>query len=212
MLVALSGGLLGLVSGVRHAMEPDHLAAVSTFVAEQKSPRQSVNFAMAWGAGHALMLVAVGGGFVLLGREMPAAVADGFELAVAAMLIGLGVRSLVAAWRARRPGGAPAPAHSHAARVRRPLLVGIVHGLSGSGALTAMVLARLASPLAGIAFMAIYGIGAMLGMAAIAGVAGVPLSRIVRSPHGLTAMMAVAGIVSLVVGASWGAPLALRIL
>ena len=60
MLAALSGALLGIASGVRHAMEPDHLAAVSTFVAEQKTPRGSVAFAMAWGAGHALMLVGVG--------------------------------------------------------------------------------------------------------------------------------------------------------
>lgn len=209
MLAALSGALFGLTSGVRHAIEPDHLAAVSTFVAEQRTPRQSVSFAVAWGAGHALMLVVVGGALMLLGRSMPPAIEDAFELLVAVVLIALGARSLAAALRGR----AQAVAHGHAPSrptLSRPLVVGLLHGLSGSGALTAMVVARLASPLAGLGFMVLYGAGATLGMAAIAGLAGVPLAKITRARHGFTALLAVTGVGSLVVGVAWGAPLALK--
>ncbi|WP_394844665.1 hypothetical protein LZC95_47375 [Pendulispora brunnea] len=215
MWVAVTGAILGIASGVRHAMEPDHLAAVSTFVAEQRTPRATVTFAAAWGFGHALMLLFVGGALMLLGREMPPALADVFELGVSFMLVGLGVRGLVHALRAyrgelvqhHRHDGLPT--HTH---VGRPLIVGLMHGLAGSGALTALVLGQVGSPVAGLGFMALYGFGAMLGMALLAGVAGVPLARIVRSPLGMPIMLAVTGAISLVVGASWGAPLAMRML
>lgn len=212
MLAAITGALLGVASGVRHAMEPDHIAAVSTLVAEQRSPRATVTFAAAWGMGHALMLLFVGGAMFLAGHEMPPALADLFELGVAIMLIGLGIRGLLHAARARREGGiAKRGGHTHS-HVARPLVVGLMHGLAGSGALTALVLSRIASPLAGLLFMALYGFGAMLGMAMLAGVAGVPLARIVRAPNGVAILLALTGVISLVVGASWGAPLALRML
>ena len=225
MWVAVTGAILGIASGLRHAMEPDHLAAVSTFVAEQRTPRATVAFAAAWGLGHAIMLLFVGGVLVLLGREMPPALADVFELAVSFMLVGLGVRGLVHARRAFRSNGAASgaaagalvehhrhdglPAHTH---VGRPLLVGLMHGLAGSGALTALVLGQIGSPVAGLGFMALYGFGAMLGMALLAGVAGVPLARIVRAPLGMPILLAITGLISMVVGASWGAPLAMRML
>ncbi|HWL85794.1 MAG TPA: hypothetical protein VNO21_08335 [Polyangiaceae bacterium] len=220
MLVALMGAVLGVASGVRHAIEPDHLAAVSTFVAEQRSSRATVAFAAVWGIGHALMLMVVGGALLFLGRQMPAVLGDVFELIVAIMLIGLGVRGLLQAVRAHRgrhhahpiplvPRAPTRPTHTH---VGRPLAVGLVHGLAGSGALTALVISRMGSPLAGLGFMALYGFGAMLGMAMLAGVAGVPLARVVRSPYGMPILLALTGVVSLVVGATWGAPLALRML
>jgi len=228
MWVVVTGAALGIASGLRHAMEPDHLAAVSTFAAQQRSPRATVAFAAAWGMGHALMLFFVGGALVLLGREMPPSLEDAFELGVSFMLVVLGVRGLVHAVRAHRHGRAghhdAMPAlHHHVepeprsgdpgrGRLSSPLLVGLMHGLAGSGALTALVLGRIASPVAGLGFMALYGFGAMLGMAMLAGVAGVPLARIVRSPHGMPILLAVTGVISLAVGASWGAPLALRML
>jgi hypothetical protein len=88
------GWLWGLGQGVRHAFEPDHIAAVSTMVAEQKSPRATMTFAAAWGAGHALVLFVFGGALLLLRAELAEPVADAFELLVAAMLVFLGVRGI----------------------------------------------------------------------------------------------------------------------
>src|SRR5260221_10404114 len=102
MVDVIAGYLFGVLHGMRHALEPDHVAAVSTVLAEQRSARASVRFALAWGAGHGLMLVLVGGLLFWFRREMPPGLADVFELAVAAMLIGLGVRALVLAARAAK--------------------------------------------------------------------------------------------------------------
>src|SRR5205814_1966843 len=146
-----------------------------------------------WGVGHTVSLVAAGGVLVLLRAEMPAAVADLFELAVAVMLIGLGMRAVYLA--ARQGTAGPVHAHHHGSRMhvhpgapahihigawtlaRRPLLVGAVHGPAGSGALTALVLATLPTTGARLTYMALFRIGSTLGMAALSGLRGWPLAR-----------------------------------
>jgi hypothetical protein len=226
VVTILLGWLLGVTQGLRHAFEPDHIAAVSTLVAEQRGPRASMVYAASWGAGHALVLLVVGGSLVLLRAEMPERLIDLFELAVSAMLITLGVRALV---RARRAGlGGPAfvhrhgdeahthtgvPSHVHVrglALARFPLLVGVVHGLAGSGALAALVLPKLPSAVAGLVFMALYGLGATVGMALLAGLAGVPLARLMKSSRGIPILLGVSGTFSLVLGIAWGWPIAMR--
>jgi hypothetical protein len=206
---------------VRHALEPDHLAAVSTLVADRRSARHAASYAAAWGLGHALVLVAFGGALILVRARLPERVAAGFELAVAAMLVVLGVRAIARA-RIHGAGGLthehPAGDDGHAAvphghddhvhvrgltLAKQPLLVGCVHGLAGSGALAAVVLSQVSSPLAGLAYVAVYGGGAALGMAMLAGVAGVPLARIVRTRHGMPILLGTTGGLSLVLGLVW---------
>jgi hypothetical protein len=220
------GYLLGLAQGMRHALEPDHVAAVSTMVAEQRSPGSSVRFAVAWGAGHGLTLLVVGAFLFLARGEMPARLSDLFELAVGCMLIALGLRALVLAARTGRSGpltyhrhGTEEHVHHHAgdhlhvlrvqrwAFARRPLVVGLIHGLAGSGALTAMVMARFPSLFAGVGFVALYGVGAMCGMAALAGVAGVPLARLAKRPAAQSVLLALTGVVSIGLGGVWSWPL-----
>ena len=214
MFSTLLAMVFGLLQGVRHAMEPDHLAAVSTLMAEQRSTRGSVGYAALWGLGHALMLLAVGGALFLLRTRLPPALEDVFELGVAVMLVGLGLRGLNLARHF-----APTP-HAHAqgqaaggqasgSRLR-PLFIGLVHGLAGSGALSAIVLAKASSALAGLAFLAVYGAGAALGMALLAGVAGVPLARLVRSPRGMPLLLGVTGVLCVGLGLGWGYPLLAR--
>jgi hypothetical protein len=158
MLEVAFGYSLGLLQGMRHALEPDHVAAVSTMLAEQRSARASVRFAVAWGAGHGVTLLIVGG---------------------------------LLSWRL----------------AGRPLAVGLMHGLAGSGALAAMVMAQIPSLLGAIGFLALYGLGATCGMAALAGVAGVPLARIVRLRRAPAVLMAVTGAVSIGLGGVWSWPL-----
>lgn len=209
MLDSLLGAALGLAAGVRHAMEPDHLAAVSTVVAEQKSARRSMTFAAAWGVGHALMLLGVGGALLLVRREMPARLGDAFELAVAAMLVLLGLRAIV---RARQQ--APAGGHAHGPHcdasepggIRsslRPLGIGVVHGLAGSGALAALAIGQAPSFGDGLLFLGIYGAGATLGMSALAGVVGIPLARLARRPRVMSGLLALTGALSIALGVGW---------
>src|SRR5947209_11748039 len=146
---AATGWLLGLLLGMRHALEPDHLAALATLLADDRGARRGALLGAFWGLGHTLALFAVGALLAVLGAALPARVADAFELCVAAMLIALGARALR---RALRDGGQGAlhqhlhghRAHAHAAPADhvhvggltlslRPLLVGLVHGLAGRG-------------------------------------------------------------------------------
>jgi hypothetical protein len=196
ILELVTSSSLGSLLGMRHALEPDHLAAVSTFVAAQGDERSGFKAALlgaCWGLGHTVALVAVGAALVVLRADMPAFASDLFELFVALMLVGLGVRAMYVA--ARQGSSGPTRVHHHGHRVhvhpgvpahihiggwtlaRRPLLVGAVHGLAGSGALTALVLATLPTTAARLTYMMLFGAGSTLGMAALSGLLGWPLAR-----------------------------------
>src|SRR5262249_8828140 len=112
-LIASSG--LGSLLGMRHALEPDHLAAVSTLVTHERETGKAALPGGCWGIGHRRSLLSVGAALVLLRAEMPARAADVFELLVAIMLIGLGLRAIyLAAWQGEN---GPVHAHQHGGRV-----------------------------------------------------------------------------------------------
>jgi ABC-type nickel/cobalt efflux system permease component RcnA len=219
-MTALLPALLGVALGMRHALEPDHLAAVSTLASEHKSASAGVVVGAMWGVGHSVSLFVVGGTLALLEAQMPARVEQTLELLVALMIFGLGVRAIRQAIREGRTGVPHAhrhgelvhthpapPAHLHLQRwtfSTRPLLVGVLHGLAGSGALTALVLAELPTAADRLAYIGLFGAGSVLGMGALTGLAGVPLSRAARQPRLAAAVLATAGVVSLVVGTWWG--------
>lgn len=205
LLTTVLGLCWGLTQGVRHALEPDHLAAVATLVADRRSPRAAASYAVLWGAGHALVLLLVGGSLYFMRAAMPDRTASLLELAVAAMLVWLGVRAL---WRSRGLPLHPLAPHVHAkgkAPVHgRPMVVGCIHGLAGSGALAALVLSQMRSPVAALAYMILFGGGAALGMAALAGLVGVPLAHLARAGRGLPTVLAASGTLSLALGLVWG--------
>ena len=103
-----------------------------------------------------------------------------------------------------------APAHIHIGAwtlARRPLIVGAVHGLAGSGALTALVLTTLPSTAARLTYMVVFGLGSTLGMAALSGLLGWPLARAGRNRGLARALSLAVGCVSTVLGLVWGYPL-----
>ena len=221
------GLLLGVAMGARHALDPDHLAAVSVLAADAPGARRGALLGALWGIGHAAALLGTGVVLAALAAELPPAMSDAFELAVAAMLIVLGARALT---RALRAGGAgPArlhaharvqhrhagpPAHVHLARrtlALRPLAVGLVHGLAGSGALTALVLARLPSTELRFAYTALFSAGSIVGMCALSGLAGWPLARIARHPRAARLLLGTAGAMSAALGLVWAWPAAGRL-
>jgi hypothetical protein len=219
---------LGSLLGARHALEPDHLAAVSTLVAHERDGYKAAWLGACWGAGHTLTLVASGAALVALRTQMPPAVATVFELFVAVMLVGLGVRAIVVAARQGPTGPMHEHHHGHMIHVhrgaashihvgawtlaRRPLLVGAVHGLAGSGALTALVLTTLPTPTAQLIYLIVFGLGSTLGMAALSGVLGWPLARLGHHRALARGVSAAVGCVSIVLGIAWGYPLVTSLL
>jgi hypothetical protein len=207
------GILLGLLVGLRHSLEPDHLTAVSTLVGETRDLRGGAMLGALWGVGHTLALVAVGAILLLVGASLPERAAVIFELCVAGMLLVLGARAIVVALRAtvaHRAHGHAADDHRHR-EVRtlswRPLAVGGVHGLAGSGALTAIAFAELPGTGARLIYMVLFGLGSIAGMALASGTAGVALRIIARSGGTRRGLGLATGALSITVGVMWAIPL-----
>lgn len=227
VLDLITSSSLGSLLGMRHALEPDHLAAVSTLVTEERSSYKAALLGACWGLGHTLALVAAGIVLVVLRAEMPRRLADVFELFVAVMLIALGVRAMYQASRLGQAG--PARPHQHRGVVHthesgaphvhvgawtlaiRPLIVGAVHGLAGSGALTALVLATMPNIAAQLVYMGLFGLGSTIGMAALSGALGWPLARIGANRTVARAVSVAVGGLSTGLGIVWGYPVLTRL-
>ena len=194
---------IGLVFGLKHATEVDHVVAVSTIVSQHKNVFRSALVGLLWGAGHTASLLIVGGIVLALRVAIPPRVSAWLEFGVALMIIGLGISAL---WRTLRKSSkvhvhphshdglshvhihfheketkhepATRISHSHAlSRVGwKPVLIGTMHGLAGSGALTLLVLTQISSPWVGFLYLAIFGIGSMIGMLLMSGLIGFPFA------------------------------------
>lgn len=163
---------IGLVLGLRHATDPDHIVAVTTFIGKERQLRRACAIGLFWGLGHTLALSIAG--LIVVGLKIPMSkwLAERLELGVAAMLVILGAR-LIATVHTRWHEH-----HHHLNWTRlglRPLLVGIVHGTAGSAALTLLVLSTISSPLHAMLYILIFGIGSMVGMLVISLLLSLPL-------------------------------------
>ena len=212
----VAGAGLGSLLGIRHALEPDHLAAVSTLLTGDRSSAKAAWLGACWGVGHTLTLLAAGALLVVLRAEMPVFASELFEFCVVLMLVGFGVRAIYLGACGRLPGlthshanrGTSAPVHiGRWTLARRPLVVGAVHGLAGSGALTALVVATLPSTLTRLGYLALFGIGSTAGMAALSGLFGWSIARVGSDRATLRSLSLAVGCVSTGLGLFWGYPL-----
>ncbi|HST58088.1 MAG TPA: sulfite exporter TauE/SafE family protein [Longimicrobium sp.] len=168
--------LTALVAGVAHALEPDHMAAVTTFVSRRPRPLQAVRFGVRWGLGHSAAILVVGCVLIALDIRLPELLARGLEFGVGMMLLGLGLWLLwnvlhERAHRAADDGHAHAHAHHH--HRQGSLWVGMAHGLSGTAPLVAALSATVAgSPSSAALYLLLFGVGTTLAMALYALVAG----------------------------------------
>jgi len=189
----LSAVLLGLVHGARHALEPDHLVAVSTLVVESPGTRRGAWLGAAWGVGHTVTLLLVAIVVAAAGGALPHEVEHGMQLVVAAVLVALGIRAI------RLPVRVQQGEHREAVSSRRSLAIGMIHGLAGSGALTALTIAELPSTAMRLAFLVVFGLGSIAGMAALSGALGLPLSRASRFAGLARPLNTIAGCAAIVV-------------
>ena len=205
MTAALLAALFGVLQGLRHALEPDHVTAVAAMALRKRSARTTLAYALAWGLGHALVLAAVGALLVAFRTEMPERLTLLFEMAVGLVLMGLGLRGLRG--RHALDGGLDArTSHGHepfGARTHRPLLVGVVHGLAGTGAVTAIAVAGAPGRGEAILALALYALGAVLGMCLLAGAAGPIFARATSGPRLGKWVVGTAAVASIALGVVW---------
>jgi len=202
---------LGFLLGMQHALEADHIAAVSSIAARRTDVGDILKHGLTWGLGHTLTLFVFAGAAILLGRAIPEAWSRPLETAVGIMLVGLGAHVL---WQLGRDrvhfhrhshgdGTVHVHAHSHAKEASkatskqivpharaphehahgfrwRTLLVGLMHGMAGSAALLVLAVSQATSPAIGLGYVALFGIGSMIGMAALSSLIAVPLAASAR--------------------------------
>ncbi|HQR34367.1 MAG TPA: sulfite exporter TauE/SafE family protein [Blastocatellia bacterium] len=192
---------LGLVIGLRHALDTDHLAAVSTIVSERKNLFSSLLIGGLWGIGHTVSLLIAGVAVIFLNLNLEK-YEKPLEFCVALMLIGLGLNVLVKLARGGKihfheheHGGhhhvhphlhdgkpEPQPHTHHGLNLSiRPLIIGMVHGLAGSAALMLAVLATIKSTALAFGYIVIFGIGSIGGMMIMSLVLSLPLHLTVSS-------------------------------
>jgi cytochrome c biogenesis protein CcdA len=216
---------LGFLLGMQHALEVDHIAAVSTIAARRSGVADIVKHGLTWGLGHTLTLFLFAGVAIVLGQAIPEHIAQPLEGAVGFMLVALGGHLLWRLWQdrvhvhvhqhvdgvrhihlhahANGPASHDAPAaHVHAHGFRwRTLLVGLMHGMAGSAALLVLAVSQAPTPVQGVLYVALFGLGSMVGMGALSLVIAVPLAI---SARGLTAanraLQGAVGVLTIAIG------------
>ncbi len=198
--------LVSLLLGLRHASDPDHLAAVTTLIAseeERHQVRKAGTMGFLWGLGHGTTLILVGLPLVLLNQYLPEVVGKVAEVAIGCIIILLAVRLLIR-WRrglyhvhvhAHDGGGAHRHVHSHArdeshghahhVPLRTPLSsygVGLVHGIGGSGGLTLLLISTISDKAQATGALLLFAAGTAVSMALLStafglAIAGGPIAR-----------------------------------
>lgn len=209
-MIALLGAL---IAGCVHALEMDHMAAVTTFVSRRPHPLRAFGFGMRWGLGHSLAILVAGGALLALRVRPPENLVILLEAGVGVMLVGLGVWVLGGALRRGAPGreqGNPTHPRVHAhdeggSHTHGTTWVGAAHGLAGTAGFLALVPATtLASPTLAAAYLALFGVGTMLAMGLYAAGAGLVLQRVGASLPGFDRWARLAaGAASMAVGVAW---------
>ncbi len=193
--------LIGLFIGMRHALEADHVAAVASLVSGKQSLAHTIRQGSVWGLGHTITLFVFGSVVIFMDAVMPEHLAKGLEVAVGVMLVLLGADVLRRVIRDRVHfhghrhvnGNKHFHAHSHTGEPRarhsssrhdhphpqgfplRALMVGLMHGMAGSAAVILLALQTVGSPLQGMLYILVFGIGSMLGMALLSVVISIPM-------------------------------------
>jgi ABC-type nickel/cobalt efflux system permease component RcnA len=190
---------LGFMLGMQHALEADHIAAVSSIAARRSHVGDIVKHGLTWGLGHTITLFLFAGVALMLGRAIPEHIERPLETAVGIMLVGLGAHVLWRLWRdqvhfhqhTHSDGTRHIHVHSHAGEAVshennphehghgfrwRSLLVGLMHGMAGSAALLVLTVSQARNPVQGLLYVLLFGFGSMIGMGVLSAVIAVPIA------------------------------------
>lgn len=209
---------LGFLLGIRHAVEPDHIVAVSTIACQSKKLWRAALTGVFWGLGHTVALFVVGISLLLLRRQIPDRWALAFEFGIGIMLVLLGLASL------RRRQEAPVHAHSHSHdgtahshyhqhgaeadhsahshRVSywRPALIGVLHGMAGSAGMVVMTMSVAGGLWEAASYMLCFGLGTVVGMLASTTAIGLPFVLSSRNGALHSQLVRLSGVVSVAFG------------
>ncbi|MBI5300627.1 MAG: urease accessory protein UreH [Chloroflexi bacterium] len=211
--------ILGFTLGMEHALDADHVVAVSTIVSQNKHPLKAALVGTFWGIGHTTTLFLVGMAVIGFKLAIPEQLALSMEFLVGVVLFVLGAQ-IVWEYRAKKVhththdhnGEIPVHPHLHShadiaghkhhalSHQRKSLMIGMIHGLAGSAALMLIVLSTIRSPLEAIAYILIFGGGSILGMMLVSTLIGLPFALSHRFVSLHRVIRFAAGAISIVLG------------
>jgi len=208
--------MLGFVLGLEHALDADHVAAVSAIASETKSVAKSSILGIFWGLGHTTTLFIAGLIVLIFKITIPQKLALSFELLVGAVLIVLGIGVLRKALGSKvhlhfheHDGFRHVHLHSHAhldshahTHAHKSFIVGAIHGLAGSAALMLLVLATVDSTFTGLLYILVFGLGSIIAMLTISTAIGLPFKFTSNFGKFNSAIKLIAGGASIVLGSS----------
>ncbi|PCI06762.1 MAG: urease accessory protein [Gammaproteobacteria bacterium] len=198
---------IGLLIGMRHALEADHVAAVASLATTTNSLKSAVKHGAVWGLGHTITLFIIGSIVIFTDSVMPENMAMGLEFAVGIMLVILGIDVIRRMLRDKvhfhthkhnnaqqhfhahkhaneKAHNLKKHEHKHSSKFPvKALFIGIMHGMAGSAALILLTLQTVTSPWTGMLYMLLFGIGSIAGMAILSVIIAIPLKH---SATGLT--------------------------
>jgi high-affinity nickel permease len=198
--------LLGFGLGMRHATDADHVVAVTTMVSRLRTVRAAGLIGAAWGVGHTVTLLLVGGAIILFSVVIPPRLGLSLELSVAAMLVLLGALNLSGAMKQIETLTPATVAGPRGAGLRgiplaRSLAVGVVHGLAGSAAAALLVLTTIHEPRWALLYLLLFGAGTTLGMTLLTTALAVPFAfGAERFAHANQRLVQVTSVVSIGLG------------
>jgi sulfite exporter TauE/SafE len=199
---ALTVWTFGIVLGFKHAIEIDHVVAVSAIVSQHRNIWRSALIGLLWGVGHTVSLFMVGMLVLVFEMSIPKSVSNWFELLVAMMIVVLGSLGSVRAVQNRQDVRFQRDNHSGESHTHlqlyeglgeqndlkgspshmgdrigfKPLIVGSIHGLAGSAALTLLILPQIESVLLGASYLLTFGLGSISAMLAMSILMGLPFA------------------------------------
>ncbi len=210
--------LIGFILGLKHALEPDHLIAVSTIASKSKSIWRSSLAGMFWGIGHTSTIFIIGIVFIAIKGEVPTILAKSLEFIVGLMLVYLGISNIYTYRKNKihvhtHEHNNEAHTHFHLkeethehqsnelkASYMKSLFIGFIHGLAGSAAMIILTISTVSSLLEGALYIVIFGIGTTLSMLLFTTIIGLPFALSTQKTMINKSLSLFAGIISVSFG------------
>lgn len=210
---------IGFLVGIKHAMEPDHVIAVSTIASQTKKLGKASLAGVFWGSGHTLTLLLVGMALILMKSAIPETWAMSLEFVVGIMLVYLGMSSILSFHKRK----VRSSSHVHAGSLRRhphtaawtddsesdgvgrasfakSAVIGMVHGLAGSAAMVLLTMSTVHSEWEGLLYILIFGAGTVVGMLLCTTAIGIPFVLSARNAGVNMALTRITGAISVAFG------------
>ncbi|MDR7080147.1 sulfite exporter TauE/SafE [Neobacillus niacini] len=197
---------LGFILGIRHALEPDHMIAVSTIASQSKKLWQASLAGVFWGIGHTATLFIIGLIFIMMKNDIPEKWSLTLEFLVGIMLVYLGIAAMFSIRKKHdhshhhKHENLPLLTKVKKGTYNKSLFIGFIHGIAGSGAMVLLTMSTVHSVWQGALYIIVFGLGTVIGMLIFTTIIGIPFILSMKRMVASKALILTAGAISTIFG------------